>query len=479
MSHVHDHRRLDDLKWLLQRWVWGWGNPKNSVGPLLDPEPLEVCAHITTSALRCVLDVLENNRELGVLLVKIKVSNRQAVSWVYEHRIDAVVHQDGALYVSAQNRQVFGHPPLDVCAAVPEEAAGDVTVWVNDVQERLSVRLCARCEHVNLSDLGQLSEEFSQTWSGKRAHRCSVQRAKIDVWPTSTAWPPSRPRFVDLTFPIYLEETVNQRLVKVEDDCQLIICQSRPGQHSSWGQRGKGKGAKFSSFSKKKNVGVVFETNRCMNPTDDDNKLCLVFNGDGVSECSALAVANVLEDHARVRLVTVFNDRVIQQFTSDQKCQGGVVVVVPGGDERAIMRSLGAEGIKWIRMFVRNRTGTFIGICAGAAVATTRKRYSLSLVRLRCVDDNRDRETETVTLTRSDAKDHHEGQWTYMNGPWMVPMKKNPPSSITEVWRFRDHPEHIAACRCDNVHLFSVHPEFSNDTHRWLVQAAVSGLSGK
>ena len=192
---------------------------------------------------------------------------------------------------------------------------------------------------------------------------------------------------------------------------------------------------------------------------DRSAKLCVIFSGRGVAESSALAVANALRGHVKTKLVTSFDTGLHRDKH---------VVVIPGGDERRMVASVGASGVRQLRRFVK-AGGRYVGICAGAAIATTRKRYALSLVRLWCVDDNRDRDAKMVTLI--DPENGRDGaQWDYLNGPWMVPMKRDPPS-LTDVWRFQTHPAHIAVCTCDQIHLFSVHPEFSPANHQWLVRA--------
>ena len=175
-----------------------------------------------------------------------------------------------------------------------------------------------------------------------------------------------------------------------------------------------------------------------MNP---QSILCLIYNGNGVSKLSALAVAGVLDSYVKTNLVTSFSDHILKL---DHDIGGvRVVVVIPGGDERQIMISLGSSGKRSLRRFVLKHKGTFVGICAGATIATTRKRNSLSLLRLRCMDDNRDRECKMVVL-HSDKDSKFSGpEWSYSNGPWMAKMKRNPPS-LTHVWYFDTYP----SCYC-------------------------------
>jgi glutamine amidotransferase-like uncharacterized protein len=115
---------------------------------------------------------------------------------------------------------------------------------------------------------------------------------------------------------------------------------------------------------------------------------------------------------------------------SPQQIREGVlgqydVVILPGGSGSAQSRHLEESGLEAIREFVRGGGG-YVGICAGAYLATTHYDWSLGIINAEVLDRDdgrwaRGSGTVTLSLTESGQRalghDQSEGDVFYRNGP--------------------------------------------------------------
>jgi glutamine amidotransferase-like uncharacterized protein len=81
---------------------------------------------------------------------------------------------------------------------------------------------------------------------------------------------------------------------------------------------------------------------------------------------------------------------VVEHVTAADICGGELaefdVLIQPGGSGSAQAQTLGDEGRRRVRAFVSDGGG-FVGICAGAYLASTQYRWSLGLLNAAVVDD--------------------------------------------------------------------------------------------
>ena len=106
-----------------------------------------------------------------------------------------------------------------------------------------------------------------------------------------------------------------------------------------------------------------------------------VFQGEGVGQ-SAKKLVEALRDTER-------SDVIVTRITADEIRTGKLsdvdVLVHPGGSGSKQGRALGANGQKAVADFVRNGGG-YLGVCAGAYLATNDYSWSLNLIDAKCVD---------------------------------------------------------------------------------------------
>lgn len=105
-----------------------------------------------------------------------------------------------------------------------------------------------------------------------------------------------------------------------------------------------------------------------------------VYAGAGTSNRSRTALAAVLAQQPRLELRDIMADEIRQG-----KLEAVKVLIHPGGSGSAQGRSLGPEGREQIREFVQ-RGGGYLGICAGAYLATCDYDWSLRLLDATVVD---------------------------------------------------------------------------------------------
>jgi glutamine amidotransferase-like uncharacterized protein len=105
-----------------------------------------------------------------------------------------------------------------------------------------------------------------------------------------------------------------------------------------------------------------------------------VYTGAGVSNKSRSAMVAVLSQQPRLKLRDITADEIRLGRLADVK-----VLIHAGGSGSQQGRSLGAEGRRQVREFIR-RGGGFVGICAGAYLATCDYDWSLRVLDAKVVD---------------------------------------------------------------------------------------------
>jgi glutamine amidotransferase-like uncharacterized protein len=147
-----------------------------------------------------------------------------------------------------------------------------------------------------------------------------------------------------------------------------------------------------------------------------------LYNCAGTGGDSAYVVERCLVpfERANCRRIT---DAAIRRGALDQFD----VVVFPGGTGSGTARALGDAGRKEVRRFVREGGG-YLGICAGAYLATSHYRWSLGILDARVVDDAhwaRGNGTVRIGLTEKGAAlfgVHDKSvRISYRQGPLLAP----------------------------------------------------------
>jgi len=105
-----------------------------------------------------------------------------------------------------------------------------------------------------------------------------------------------------------------------------------------------------------------------------------VYAGAGISDKSRTALAAVLSQQPRLKLRDITADEIRQGKLAAVK-----VLIHPGGSGSQQGQSLGPEGRQQVREFVQ-RGGGYVGICAGAYLATCDYDWSLRLLDAKVVD---------------------------------------------------------------------------------------------
>ncbi len=174
------------------------------------------------------------------------------------------------------------------------------------------------------------------------------------------------------------------------------------------------------------------------------------------------------------------------------------VVIFPGGSGIAQAEALGKNGKRAVRAFIRNGGG-YVGICAGAFLATAGHDWSLGLVNANALTGERGvpgHGTVDVKLIDTGKRIFGDGPRTldmlYSGGPILSHARRSDlPRYVTlatfrtEVWRYEpqkgtmaDTPAIIAGCfGKGHVILFSPHPETTEGLES-LVRRAVMATAG-
>jgi glutamine amidotransferase-like uncharacterized protein len=228
---------------------------------------------------------------------------------------------------------------------------------------------------------------------------------------------------------------------------------------------------------------------------DDAPVKVAVFKGTGVnaSSDSLIAALHVTEGR-KFEVVRITADEI-----RDGKLAGVQVLAHPGGSGGGQGKSLGEDGRKAVRDFV-NRGGGYLGVCAGAYLATNDYPWSLNLINARVVDKQHwARGKGTVKLRLSEKGSElllqkgRELDIHYAQGPLLSRREWDDPkvpsyeslaiftSEIAENGAPRGVMEGTSAIvRCEygngRVFCFSPHPELTEGLHH-LVPLAVSWLA--
>jgi len=214
-----------------------------------------------------------------------------------------------------------------------------------------------------------------------------------------------------------------------------------------------------------------------------------VYTGAGVSDRSRTALAAVLSPQPRLKL---------RDLTADDIRQGKLaavnVLVHPGGSGSAQARSLGPEGRQQVRDFVQ-RGGGYVGICAGAYLATCDYDWSLRLLDAKVIDRqhwNRGFGSVDISLTPRGREllgvDRQRLSIYYHQGPLLAPAENPDIPDYDDLAKFETEIARngappgimlgqtaIAAGVYDQgrVACFSPHPERTAGLEKLLLRAVI------
>jgi glutamine amidotransferase-like uncharacterized protein len=219
-----------------------------------------------------------------------------------------------------------------------------------------------------------------------------------------------------------------------------------------------------------------------------------VFEGDGVGK-SCTNLLTVLDNSSKIQL------KVSRVTTADilaGKLDGFDVLIHPGGSGSKQGNDLGEDGRQQVRQFV-NQGGGFLGVCAGAYLATNDYTWSLNLIDAKVVDRKHwARGTGTVQLELSaTGQDLFKVKSSELNifygqGPLLGRREWDDPK-IPDYESLAIYSSEIAkngapngimkgtsaAVRCDygkgRVFCFSAHPELTEGLH-YLIPTVVQWL---
>ena len=222
-----------------------------------------------------------------------------------------------------------------------------------------------------------------------------------------------------------------------------------------------------------------------------------VFEGDGVGASFAQLIAALKEDGTRTFDVARISPEEIQ----GGKLAGYDVLIHPGGSGGKQGKALGDNGRKAVREFVRGGGG-YLGVCAGAYLATNDYDWSLNLIDAKVVDRRHwARGVGLVKLELSPTGQSffgHDGsdmEVHYAQGPLLgrpewddpeVPDYQSLAIYSSEI-ALKGAPEGVmartsAAVRCEfgkgRVFCFSPHPELTDGLHHW-IPLVVTWTAGK
>ena len=230
----------------------------------------------------------------------------------------------------------------------------------------------------------------------------------------------------------------------------------------------------------------------------EDNPIRVaVFQGEGVGQSSLrLIEALKAEDEAAFKITRLTAEEIRGGKLSDFD-----VLVHPGGSGSAQGKALGEKGRQVVKKFVRDGGG-FLGVCAGAYLATNDYSWSLDLIDAKVVDRRhwaRGKGTVTLRLSPTGAKffQHDRGELSifYAQGPLLARREWDDPKVpdyeslavfATEIAK-NGAPRGImpgtsAAVRAQygsgRVFCFSPHPELTEGRHH-LIPLAVRWLASQ
>ena len=219
-----------------------------------------------------------------------------------------------------------------------------------------------------------------------------------------------------------------------------------------------------------------------------------VFEGDGVGK-SCTNLLTILDNSSKIQLEV---SRVTTADIVAGKLDEFDVLIHPGGSGSKQGNDLGEDGRQQVRQFV-SQGGGFLGVCAGAYLATNDYTWSLNLIDAKVVDRKHwARGTGTVQLELSPSgqdlfkAESSELEIFYGQGPLLARREWDDPKTPdyeslaiygSEIAK-NGAPNGImkgtsAAVRCDygkgRVFCFSAHPELTEGLH-YLIPTVVQWL---
>ena len=219
-----------------------------------------------------------------------------------------------------------------------------------------------------------------------------------------------------------------------------------------------------------------------------------VFEGDGVGK-SCTNLLTVLDNSSKIQFEV---SRVTTADILAGKLDAFDVLIHPGGSGSKQGNDLGEDGRQQVRQFV-SQGGGFLGVCAGAYLATNDYTWSLNLIDAKVVDRKHwARGTGTVQLELSPSGQDlfkaksSELEIFYGQGPLLARREWDDPKTPdyeslaiygSEIAK-NGAPNGImkgtsAAVRCDygkgRVFCFSAHPELTEGLH-YLIPTVVQWL---
>jgi glutamine amidotransferase-like uncharacterized protein len=219
-----------------------------------------------------------------------------------------------------------------------------------------------------------------------------------------------------------------------------------------------------------------------------------VFEGDGVGK-SCTNLLTILDNSSKIQLEV---SRVTTEDILAGKLDAFDVLIHPGGSGSKQGNDLGEDGRQQVRQFV-SQGGGFLGVCAGAYLATNDYTWSLNLIDAKVVDRKHwARGTGTVQLELSPSgQDFFKAKSSeldifYGQGPLLARREWDDPKTPdyeslaiygSEIAK-NGAPNGImkgtsAAVRCDygkgRVFCFSAHPELTEGLH-YLIPTVVQWL---
>jgi len=219
-----------------------------------------------------------------------------------------------------------------------------------------------------------------------------------------------------------------------------------------------------------------------------------VFEGDGVGK-SCANLLTILDNSSKIQLEV---SRVTTADIVAGKLDEFDVLIHPGGSGSKQGNDLGEDGRQQVRQFV-SQGGGFLGVCAGAYLATNDYTWSLNLIDAKVVDRKHwARGTGTVQLELSPSgQDFFKAKSSeleifYGQGPLLARREWDDPKTPdyeslaiygSEIAK-NGAPNGImkgtsAAVRCDygkgRVFCFSAHPELTEGLH-YLIPTVVQWL---
>ena len=219
-----------------------------------------------------------------------------------------------------------------------------------------------------------------------------------------------------------------------------------------------------------------------------------VFEGDGVGK-SCTNLLTILDNSSKIQLEV---SRVTTADIVAGKLDEFDVLIHPGGSGSKQGNDLGEDGRQQVRQFV-SQGGGFLGVCAGAYLATNDYTWSLNLIDAKVVDRKHwARGTGTVQLELSPSGQDlfkaksSELEIFYGQGPLLARREWDDPKTPdyeslaiygSEIAK-NGAPNGImkgtsAAVRCDygkgRVFCFSAHPELTEGLH-YLIPTVVRWL---